>query len=385
MKSQSQIVFSRKEIWRNKKQKCLVPFLWSLFLFTTITSLSFNGYAQVRIRPTLDQLRKVLLDSKYNPNYVLLALHRASWTDGTPENSIEAVTAAIANPNVEIIEVDVKVSKDGELYLMHDDYLQRTTNFLDAYPNQYGTGTDSYGKFNNYNWSDIAKLRLKNEEKIYTLSKIPLLEDIIAFVGRLKNVIIQLDINDDVTFNACIELVRATNSFKYVMFKGNKTVNGFTSSLNKLTEAQKAEIIFAPIIKSDSKPDNATAPDPMGFYNQWEAWCKLNPKYVGVAGIYQMAFKTSADVVLIKVAEKIRADGKKRVGIFAAQPEYYKGRYIGNVNINQCCAAKPEDDRRGDWDFILSPNGSKTAGINGYIITDEVITFLEFFPDRTIK
>lgn len=97
-----------------------------------------------------------------------------------------------------------------------------------------------------------------------------------------------------------------------------------------------------------------------------------------------MVFRTPADTSLFEVAQKIRSGGK-RLGIFSAQPEYYLGRYMGNVNINQCCANNPENDRRGDFDFILAPNNNKNAGINGYIITDEVTTFLEFFPNRVIQ
>ncbi|ROI05858.1 MULTISPECIES: glycerophosphodiester phosphodiesterase family protein [unclassified Chryseobacterium] len=334
-------------------------------------------------RPSLDVLRATLLNGNKNPGYVFLALHRAAWIDGTPENSAAAVTKAANNRNVDMIEIDIKTSKDGKVYLMHDDYLQRTTNFLDMYPNTYGTGKDNYGKASEYSWDELTRLRLKNEEKTYTNEKIPLLQDAIT-IAKGAGVFLQLDINDDRTFQEAMKVVKSADAFAFVMFKGNKTPNQFTPYFNLLTEAQKKQIIFAPFIKPDSTPDGATTPDPMKFYEQWESWRKANPAYTGVAGLYEMVFRLPSDTNVLQVGEKIRAGGK-RLGIFSAQPEYYRGRYIGNVNINQCCANNPENDRRGDFDFILAPNNNKNAGINGYIITDEVTTFLEFFPNRVIQ
>ncbi|MCQ9633442.1 glycerophosphodiester phosphodiesterase family protein [Chryseobacterium sp. WG14] len=334
-------------------------------------------------RPSVDLLRATLLNGNKNPGYVFLALHRAAWIDGTPENSILAVSKAANNRNVDMIEIDLKTSKDGKVYLMHDDYLQRTTNFLDLYPNKYGTGKDNYGKASEYSWDELSRLRLKNEEKTYTNEKIPLLQEAIT-VALGAGVFLQLDINDDRTFQEAMKVVQAANAFSIVMFKGNKTPNQFTPFFNQLTEAQKKQIIFAPFVKIDSTPDGTTTADPMKFYEQWESWRRSNPTYTGVAGLYEMVFKTPADTGLFLVAEKIRAGGK-RTGTFSAQPEYYRGRYIGNVNINQCCANTPENDRRGDFDFILAPNNNRNAGINGYIITDEVTTFLEYFPNRVIQ
>ncbi len=335
-------------------------------------------------RPDLETLRGTLLNGYINTDYVMLALHRAAWVDGTPENSLAAVQRALRNPAVDIIEIDLKTSEDRKVYLMHDNYLQRTTNFLDMYPNIYGAGKDNFGKASEYPWSVLSQLRLKNEEKTYTMEKIPLLEDIIDEV-RGKKVILQLDINDEYTFEQALKVVQRARAFSFVMFKGDKTPKRLKPYLKLLTEEEKLQFIFAPFIRADSKPDGATWPDPMGFYQEWEDW-RVNSclECTGIAGLYEMVFKTPADTDLFTVAEKIRKRGK-RLGIFSAQPEHYRGRYFGNVNINQCCYDNPENDRRGDFDFILAPNNNRTAGINGYIITDEVTTFLEYFPDRIIQ
>ncbi|WMT90431.1 glycerophosphodiester phosphodiesterase family protein [Pelagibacterium sp. H642] len=52
-----------------------------------------------------------------------IAAHRGAW-HGAPENSIAAIEAAIAK-GYEIVEIDVRRSADGELFVLHDDTLER--------------------------------------------------------------------------------------------------------------------------------------------------------------------------------------------------------------------------------------------------------------------
>src|SRR5215218_7165785 len=68
-------------------------------------------------------LRRKLLDPNGD---VLVAAHRAAHAK-YPENSIDAIREAV-RLNVDIIEIDVKVSKDGVPFLMHDRTMDRTTN-----------------------------------------------------------------------------------------------------------------------------------------------------------------------------------------------------------------------------------------------------------------
>jgi glycerophosphoryl diester phosphodiesterase len=46
---------------------------------------------------------------------------------GLPENTLSAFKQALATPGVGAIELDVQVSKDGELFIMHDKTVDRTT------------------------------------------------------------------------------------------------------------------------------------------------------------------------------------------------------------------------------------------------------------------
>jgi len=51
--------------------------------------------------------------------------HRGIWRDA-PENSLQAIEAAIAG-GYDVVEIDVRRSADGALFLCHDDSLERMT------------------------------------------------------------------------------------------------------------------------------------------------------------------------------------------------------------------------------------------------------------------
>ena len=63
---------------------------------------------------------------KQNKDNIWVAAHRG-WCSKYPENTIEAIRAAV-ELGVDQIETDIRVTKDGELVLMHDATVDRTTN-----------------------------------------------------------------------------------------------------------------------------------------------------------------------------------------------------------------------------------------------------------------
>ncbi|WP_018130285.1 glycerophosphodiester phosphodiesterase [Effusibacillus pohliae] len=53
--------------------------------------------------------------------------HRG-WSGKAPENTFSAIRKAIEHPDIDMIELDVQMSRDGIPVLMHDYTLERTTN-----------------------------------------------------------------------------------------------------------------------------------------------------------------------------------------------------------------------------------------------------------------
>ncbi len=81
---------------------------------------AFVAFAESRT----DKLLRELHDPK--SDYVFVIAHRADWRN-FPENSLEAIESAI-NMGVDIVELDVHRTADGELVVCHDKTINRTTN-----------------------------------------------------------------------------------------------------------------------------------------------------------------------------------------------------------------------------------------------------------------
>ncbi|MEL7120270.1 MAG: sialate O-acetylesterase [Bacteroidota bacterium] len=60
-----------------------------------------------------------------NDDQVLVVAHRGDWRDA-PENSLQAIQNSI-DMGVDIVEIDIRMTKDGHLILMHDETLERTS------------------------------------------------------------------------------------------------------------------------------------------------------------------------------------------------------------------------------------------------------------------
>jgi glycerophosphoryl diester phosphodiesterase len=116
--------------------------------------LAIASYAQ-RLNEILSELSAPANQS------VLVVSHRGDWRNA-PENSLQAFQNCI-DMGVDMVELDLKKTKDGELILMHDNTLNRTTN---------GTG-----KPEDFTLAELKELRLKNGAGCLTRHKIPTLRE----------------------------------------------------------------------------------------------------------------------------------------------------------------------------------------------------------------
>ena len=97
-------------------------------------------------------------------NGVLVASHRADWQFG-PENSLESLKHAI-HFGADIIETDVRMTKDGHIVVMHDYAVNRTTN--------------GSGYIGDLTLDEIRALRLRDNLGAMTPFQVPTLEEYIS-------------------------------------------------------------------------------------------------------------------------------------------------------------------------------------------------------------
>lgn len=111
-----------------------------------------------------------------------------------PENSFGSIEEAIAL-GVDMVEIDVRHTKDSILVLMHDESLTRTS-----------TGT---GLIENYTWEELQQFRLKNLDGTVTEEKIPAFKDVLEqYKGRI---LFDLDIKTT-AFMRVVKTVEATET-----------------------------------------------------------------------------------------------------------------------------------------------------------------------------
>ena len=91
------------------------------FLLFIYVSTVWMGYAFAQ--QTVDHILKEF--NEVANKSVLVVSHRADWRNA-PENSLQAIQNCI-DMGVDMVEIDLKKTKDGHLILMHDKTIDRTT------------------------------------------------------------------------------------------------------------------------------------------------------------------------------------------------------------------------------------------------------------------
>jgi glycerophosphoryl diester phosphodiesterase len=127
----------------------------------------------------------------------VVGAHRAGPAPGLPENALSTMAATLLRNSNALLEIDVQVSRDGVLFLLHDDMLDRTT-----------TGA---GPARARSWGELAQLHLRDEAGTITGARIPRLADALA-LAIAQGGVVQLDIKRGVDFAAVVVAVRAAGA-----------------------------------------------------------------------------------------------------------------------------------------------------------------------------
>jgi glycerophosphoryl diester phosphodiesterase len=135
--------------------------------------------------------------------YVMVAAHRAVHNAGCPENSISAIMQAI-QLGADIVELDVRVTADNVVVLMHDETIDRTTN--------------GKGKVENYTLASLKEFRLKKKDGTLTDETIPAFTEALEVVRG--NIMVDIDLK---TYNVkpIIRAVRASVTRSQVFYFDN--------------------------------------------------------------------------------------------------------------------------------------------------------------------
>lgn len=172
-------------------------FSYLTLLLLLLQLVSCNGLGPQR---DIDKILVKFHDA--GSEYVMVAAHRAAH-NGFPENSIHAIKYAI-ELDVDILELDVKITKDNVAVLMHDGTINRTTN---------GTG-----KVEDYTLSELKSFRLKKGDGTLTNERIPTFEEALnAVYGKAM---VDIDIKTG-NVKPIVDAVKITNTVDHVFYFDN--------------------------------------------------------------------------------------------------------------------------------------------------------------------
>lgn len=179
----------------------------------------------------IDYLIERLNDA--NGKDVMVIAHRSDWRN-FPENSLEAMESAI-EMGVDMAEMDVAKTKDGQLIIMHDKTLDRTTT---------GKGLVADKTF-----AEIKKMYLKNGANIATHYKVPTLEE--ALLVCRGKILVNLDKSYEY-FDQAFQIAKKTETTKQIVIKGfDKTVDAVMNDFGTKLDS----IIFMPVVNLDKEPN----------------------------------------------------------------------------------------------------------------------------------
>lgn len=168
------------------------------------------------------------LTQKLSDEDILICAHRG-YHDVHPENSLPSIEAAIEQSEIQMVELDVRETKDGHLVIIHDKTIDRTTN--------------GAGNVSSFTLEELKTFKLYNKNGILTNYKIPTLSEVLEVCRG--NIYIDLDISRKVAFEKVYPIVKRFGMLHQVLFYSNEQ-SVISSILGK-----DAKVLALPKISSE--------------------------------------------------------------------------------------------------------------------------------------
>lgn len=296
------------------KKKYFVPFEL-LLLFTCMS------YGQGKF----NKIQKAFFNK--NDKSVLVVSHRADWRNA-PENSLQAIKNCI-NMGVDMIEIDLKKTKDGQLILMHDKTIDRTTT---------GKGFPS-----DYTLAELRKFRLKNGAGHATAHSIPTLTEVMNLCkGRI---LVNIDKGYEY-FHETVQILEETKTIDQCIVKSELPYEKVIAENRDVLKYMN----FMPVIDIDKENSERN----IDIYIS-----NLHPL------AFELVFKSDSPETL-RIIEKIK-DSKSKVFVNAMWPEL-----CGGHDDDKAVENKKYDE---SWGWIINCHAN-------LIQTDRPLELLKYLQKK---
>ena len=304
----------------------IIAFILIQFLPLNGNRISKNIDVKQQANNRIDSLLQIL--NTPTDSYVMVVAHRGDWTNA-PENSLQAIKNAI-EIGVDILEIDVRFTKDKVPVVIHDKTLDRTT-----------TGS---GKVSNFTLNNLKGLFLTDRNGKSTSHKIPTLDE--ALILSKGKILINLD-KCTRHLNKIVKHLYKTNTLNQIIIK--KRDDFYKINLQK--KCLKNRLIYIPqIIKRNKKLERHTN--------------KFIKKYKPLVFDINL---TEKDFLLLPLINKLKQNFC-RIWVSTTANE--------NVRNYSNREKSPNSETKWGWAIDFGAN---------IIITDEPKLLLEYLEDRKLR
>ena len=207
-------------VWLDVQQSDEGPAVWS-------KALNADGMQTDHPAALISYLHQpdIVSDEFYHhPEHILVAAHRAVHNK-YPENSLPAVKRAI-DAGIDIVELDIRETKDKKLVLMHDERIDRTTN--------------GKGLVSDYTYQQLSAFRLKNSKE-----HIPSFESALKLAKGKIMIDIDFKAGTESALKETYRLVKAYHMEKQVLFFVYDYKEGADTSLPVMPRVHNPEEVRA--------------------------------------------------------------------------------------------------------------------------------------------
>ena len=189
-------------------------------IFALLLCTQLAGYALTRA----EKLAGMLSDPA--SGQIMVVSHRGDWRNA-PENSLQAIQNCI-DMGVDMVEIDLKKTKDGHLILMHDKLIDRTM-----------TGK---GKPSDYTLDELREMWLRNGAGHKTQHKVATLEE--AMTLAKDKILVNIDKGYDY-FDDVYAVLEKTGTIGQCVIKAGKPY----STVKEENAIALDKMIFMPVVK----------------------------------------------------------------------------------------------------------------------------------------
>ncbi|TSJ35928.1 glycerophosphodiester phosphodiesterase family protein [Mucilaginibacter corticis] len=177
--------------------------------------------------------------ASFAQNKIMVTAHRGDWRNA-PENSLLGFTYA-AKMGVDMVELDLKKTKDGELVIMHDATINRTT--------------DGKGEPADYTLAELKTFHLKNGLGRVSNNPIPTLKEVML---ALKGKPVKVNLDKSYPFyRETYALLKQTGTLEQAVFKAEVPFDSLKQKYPELI----GKITYMPVVNLDKPGAKKTITD----------------------------------------------------------------------------------------------------------------------------